>query len=259
MATLARYKQRKEQITIQNWKCLNCTFLNRLDTAQCEMCSTYHNVWQCGYCFTVNLHLNKICGYCHCGNKYWKSSKYPYDEPSSSDGLEEKEPVPPPDGLEEKEPSPIDAFLSELGFSQYSAAFREEGFETMDELQEINDNQLKEIIRVTKLAHRIKILKAIRTFFTDTSYSACPETHENEGTIAPKPSTVYFMGTFLENIGMERYFDAFKVNGLLDETSLKCVNKQTLILLGIDNESSHEAIMKGIKSHLSLHSPTLYI
>eukprot|EP01083_Nonionella_stella_P151785 485550_1 len=70
---------------------------------------------------------------------------------------------------------------------------------------------------------------------------------------------VYFMGTFLENIGMERYFDAFKVNGLLDETSLKCVNKQTLILLGIDNESSHEAIMKGIKSHLSLHSPTLYI
>eukprot|EP01083_Nonionella_stella_P269171 910466_1 len=166
MATSARHKQRKEQIATQIWECFNCTFLNRKDTAKCEMCTTYRHVWQCTYCFIVNPHSNKICGYCQKrdGNKYWKWSKYPYDEPSSSDWIEEKEPV----------LSPIDAFLSELGFSQYSAAFREEIFETMNELQDIKDTHLKDILRVTKLAHRIKILKGIRTFFADKSYSTWP-------------------------------------------------------------------------------------
>eukprot|EP01083_Nonionella_stella_P166181 554844_1 len=61
-------------------------------------------------------------------------------------------------------------------------------------------------------------------------------------------STANFTRTFLRTIGMERYYDAFKAEGLVDEASLKGVNKDTLISLGIKNESSHETIMKAIKN-----------
>eukprot|EP01083_Nonionella_stella_P097420 273837_1 len=61
-------------------------------------------------------------------------------------------------------------------------------------------------------------------------------------------STANFMRTFLKKIGMDRYYGDFEAKGLLDEASLKSVNEQTLISLGIRNKSSHKAIMKAIKN-----------
>eukprot|EP01083_Nonionella_stella_P271756 921130_1 len=72
----------------------------------------------------------------------------------------------------------IGDFLSELGLGRYLSAFRDEGFETMDELQEINESQLKEI--GLKMAHRLKLLKKIRAFFTAKSYDASSTKHKEE-------------------------------------------------------------------------------
>eukprot|EP01083_Nonionella_stella_P159585 520729_1 len=69
----------------------------------------------------------------------------------------------------ERKPSQFEAFLSGLRLTQYMDAFTEEGFETMDQLQEINDGQLKEI-GILKMGHRLKILKGIRAFFVAEEY-----------------------------------------------------------------------------------------
>eukprot|EP01083_Nonionella_stella_P305931 1069269_1 len=68
------------------------------------------------------------------------------------------------------------AFLSELGLTQYLSAFTEEGFETVDDLQDIDHAQLKEV-GISKMAHRNKILKGIRAFFTSKAYNTEATTH----------------------------------------------------------------------------------
>eukprot|EP01083_Nonionella_stella_P149047 472806_1 len=190
-------QEQKEGIdpNITNWKCSNCTFSNTMDATQCAMCSAIKIMWECSYCSTSNPDSNKTCDQCHQCNveKYWKCPKCTIinektgnsDDPNkcfmcSMDELGDH----PNESHEmkiEPKPSPIEAFLSELGFPQYSAALAAEGFETMDDLQGINDTQLKEVIGVTKLAQRIRILRGIRTFFASKSYNAPSIKEEHKG------------------------------------------------------------------------------
>eukprot|EP01083_Nonionella_stella_P171296 584866_1 len=97
-----------------------------------------------------------------------KNEKEPGQENSNSSGNFDEIFV----KAQEPKPSQVDEFLSKLGLSQYIAAFDDEGLETMDDLEEINDSQLKEIVGVKKLGHRIKILNGIRAFATAKSYNA---------------------------------------------------------------------------------------
>eukprot|EP01083_Nonionella_stella_P165719 552092_1 len=80
----------------------------------------------------------------------------------------------------EIKPSQLEAFLSKLGLKQYLAVFTKEGFETMDQLQDIDHALLKEI-GISKMAHRLTILKGIRSYNAqETTHNYKEEHKEND-------------------------------------------------------------------------------
>eukprot|EP01083_Nonionella_stella_P153325 492534_1 len=73
----------------------------------------------------------------------------------------------------------VSAFLSDLGLKQYIAAFTENGFETIEELKELTNEEFKEV--GVKLAHRKKIQKGITAYSTTKSHpKKAEESKENE-------------------------------------------------------------------------------
>ena len=60
----------------------------------------------------------------------------------------------------------LDSFLSNLGLSEYSENFKSNGFATMNDLKLLKDEMIREDLEkmgVLKIAHKLKLLKAIRS------------------------------------------------------------------------------------------------
>ena len=60
----------------------------------------------------------------------------------------------------------LDSFLSNLGLSEYSENFKSNGFATMNDLKLLKDEMIREDLEkmgVFKIAHKLKLLKAIRS------------------------------------------------------------------------------------------------
>eukprot|EP01083_Nonionella_stella_P176896 620276_1 len=70
-----------------------------------------------------------------------------------------------PQNDESTQPNEVSAFLSDLRLNQYIAAFTENGFETMHELKQLTNDDLKEL-GVLKMAHRKQIKNGISAHST---------------------------------------------------------------------------------------------
>eukprot|EP01083_Nonionella_stella_P220939 789954_1 len=147
--------------------------------------------------------------------------------------------------------SPIEEFLSGVGLTRYLDAFREEGFETMDDFKEITEDQLKEI--GLKMAHRMKLLRGIRAFFTEKAYGASTTTstmHNEERKENDEEVRNARKNALIACVGIEEYDELDNLDTASDIALYRALFEDKYHYKVIANDTSKRMTKKDVKQFL---------
>eukprot|EP01083_Nonionella_stella_P174361 604177_1 len=183
-----------------------------------------YNTW------TVSLNINVLTEFDVNGEEIAASAWNEHKEPTIHS--ESKSQSPP------SLPNQVSAFLSDLGLEQYIEAFMENGFEAMEELKDLTNDEFKEM-GVVKIAHRKKIQKGITAHLTTNSnHKKKEESKQNEKQIAIERENITRKKALVICVGIAKYIYLKNLNTAKDLTMYRSLFEDKYNYTVIANDPS---------------------